>query len=108
MKISPSNQAARPAVGKKLLPWQQPTSESPDFLTKTREFLMPWTKTQAERPLTPTGTRRVYAGNSPPDGQPQKQKGIFSSWFPATDLAPERPKSATDFLSQPRVGFNEE
>lgn len=75
-------------------------TSSPGLLTRTRDFLMPWAKSDPE-PMSPTGTRRVYAGKTPPEMQPSSP-GPFSWLFGAEE--PQKIETVNDFLGQPRVG----
>jgi hypothetical protein len=85
--------------------WSRPSqpSEPKSFLTRTRDLLMPWAATP-ERP-SPTGTRRVYAGKTPPELQSQPNRGIFGVVFSGLfggEEEPRRPSTANEFLGQER------
>ena len=80
------------------------TSSGSNFFTRTREFLMPWTKSDPA-PMSPTGTRRVYQGKTPPEMKQQSSGGPFS-WLFGTREEPKQPETVQGFLRQPRPGSN--
>jgi len=77
------------------------SSSDSNFFTRTRELLMPWTKSDPA-PMNPTGTRRVYQGKTPPEMKEQPSRGLFSRLFGAPE--PAQDETVNDFLSKPKPG----
>jgi hypothetical protein len=78
------------------------TSSDSNFFTRTKELLMPWTKSDPA-PMNPTGTRRVYQGKTPPEMKEQPSRGLFSWLFGAPE--PQKDETVNDFLSKPKPGI---
>lgn len=71
------------------------------LLVRTREFFMPWTKSDPQPPLT--GSQRIYQGKHPPEMQTEPSRAWWTYLLPYDPEEPKQPNDVNDFLKQPRV-----
>ncbi|MEQ8787540.1 MAG: hypothetical protein RIC55_14650 [Pirellulaceae bacterium] len=80
-----------------------PAAPSSSFLTRTKDFFMPWSKSEPAT-VSPTGTRRVYQGKTPPEMETQSSsRGPIARLFGFGE-EPKKVETVNDFLGQSRPG----
>lgn len=98
-----SSAPERPVGGWKPSHWSNMDMHPNDkgLLVRTREFFMPWTKSDPQPPLT--GSQRIYQGKLPPEMRTKPSQAWWTYLLPYDPEEPKQANDVNDFLIQPRV-----
>jgi hypothetical protein len=77
--------------------WSKINDGTKRFFAKTKDVLTPWDN-PPKKAGSPSISQRFHMGGS--SGKPEK-KSFFTSWITGKD-EPEKPRSVSEFLKQPR------
>jgi len=84
---------------------QKMSTGTKNFFSKTADALNPWdNKSQAAPPPKPSGSKSAFSQASAKKKQTQNTS-MLPSWPWGAKAEEKKPKTVTDFLSQPRPGF---
>jgi hypothetical protein len=80
--------------------WNKLTTGTKEFLGKTADVLTPW-DTAAEKKARNSSVSDRFPSRNYREKEVEKKESIFTSWLPEKK-EPERPRSVSEFLKQPR------
>ena len=83
--------------------WQKFNAGTQNFFAKSKDVLMPWSKSKPAKPAAQTtGTTKTYSGSSLSQ-KPAKKSTMFGNMFGGDDQ--DEPNTVEDFIGQPRPPF---
>jgi hypothetical protein len=78
--------------------WDKVSTGTKEFFGKTKDTLMPWTKSDQKAGHDSVAKRY----NVKKSAKKPEKKSFFTGWLSGEEEKPEKPKSVSEFLAQPR------